>query len=513
MLNKYLDKEIYRILLFTVLILIISYFANYFEILFYRPQSIHFIRQTDSLSFVVNYFQNGMDFFSPQTFNLTTVDGKAACEFPILYYITAILYFVFGEHEFFLRLINISIVFTGFYYVTKLSYIFLQDWTYSFLITFLVMSSGVILYYTNNFLPDSASLGFSLIGLYHFVNYTKVNKRKSLIYSFSFLTLAGLLKATYMIFPIAVVGIFVIEIFGLKLSEKKIFNNFKLFVILSISSFVIVFAWYYYAISYNKINGDTYFLTHTAPIWELSKTRIYTILDLISNYWKNDYYYPTTFHTFFVLLVLSLVFIKKANKLLLVFTFIILLGSLSYFILFFEKFENHDYYGLLFIPVFLLIILNSFSIIQKLNNNKWVKAVLILGLLVLNILSFNYAIYRSTKRYTEFFKDNSIYEKFNGIKSKLDALNIDNNKTFVVLSDFTRNGSLYYMNKKGWTIKDTSSVSISELELAFKNNPDYLIITEDYFLQNSHIKNRDMIFVQKYKDISIYKLSDLNKFE
>jgi len=507
MLNKYLDKEIYRVLLFTIIVLVISYFANYFDILFFRPQSIHFIRQTDSLSFVANYFQNGMNFFSPQTFNLTPIDGKAACEFPILYYITAILYFIFGEHEFILRLINISIVFTGFYYVTKLNYLFLQNWIYSFLIAFLVMSSGVILYYTNNFLPDTASLGFSLIGLYHFANYTKNAKNNSLIFSFIILTLAGLLKATYMIFPIAIIGLFFIELIGVKISNKKIFNNIKLLIILSLSSFIIVFSWYYYAISYNKINGDTYFLTHTAPIWELSKINIYIILDLLSNYWKNDYYYPTTLHTIYIFIILSLIFIRKSNKLLFIFSIILLIGSLSYLILFFEKFENHDYYGLLFIPTLLFIVLNSFKIIQDLSNNKWAKTILIIGLLVLNILSIKYATYRSSRRYVQIYNDNYIFENFDGIKPQIDSLSIDNNNTFIVVGDFTRNGSLYYMNKRGWTIKDTSKISMLKLELALKGKPNYLITTEDFYLENNKIKTIKKDLVLTYNNMSIFKLN------
>ncbi len=506
MLSKYLDKEIYRILLFTAIVLVISYFANYLEILFFRPQSIHFIRQTDSLSFASNYFQNGMRFFSPQTFNLTTIDGKAACEFPILYYITAILYFIFGEHEFFLRLINISIVFTGFYYTTKLSYIFLKDWIYSFLITFLTMSSGIVLYYANNFLPDAASLGFSLIGLYHFANYTYKHKNTSLIFSFIFLTLAGLLKATYMIYPIAIIALFVIEIVGIKLSDKKIFVNIKLLFILSIISFSAVYSWYYYAIYYNNLYGDTYFLTHSTPIWELSKEKVYIILDLLSNYWKNDFYYPTTFHTIYILVVLSLIFIKKSNKLILIFTSILIIGSISYLILFFEKFQNHDYYVLLFIPVFLFLIVNSFNTLKKFKLNKWINIIIILWLLILNILSVKYAIYRSYRRYEQVYNDNYIYNKFDGIKSKIDSLKINNTNTFIVIGDETRNGSLYFINKRGWTIKDTSNVSVSELKLALKNKPDYLIATENYYLQNTNIKNlkKDLVFT--YNKMNIFKL-------
>jgi len=506
MLNKYLDKEIYRVLLFSIIVLIISYFANYFEILFYRPQSIHFIRQTDSLSFVKNYYENGMHFFSPQTFNLITTDGKAACEFPILYYLTAILYFIFGEHEFILRLINISIVFIGFYYVTKLSYLFLKDWIYSFLITFLVMSSSIVLYYANNFLPDIASLGFSLIGLFHFINYTKNKKNKSLIYSYIFLTLAGLLKPTYMIFSFAIIGLYFIELIGFKISNRKIYTSFKLLFSLSLASFLLVFSWYFYAISYNKISGDTYFLTNTTPMWKFSQDTIFSIFDIINKFWKNDYYPFYTFYFIYLSIAFNLIFYKNFNKLLKYFLPLLVLGGVSYFVLFFEKFKDHDYYILLFLPIIVFIFINSTLAINNFFNKKILKFAFYSFLLLLIGLSTRYGINNTNKRYTNEYVENYIFNKFEGIKPKLDSLKIDRKNTFIVIGDYTRNGSLYFMDKRGWTIKDTSNTAISELKTALKNDPNYLITTEDFYLENNNIKNIDKELILTYNKMNIYKL-------
>lgn len=61
-----------------------------------------------------------MNFFEPKNLNLASEGGKAVSEFPILYYLTACLYFIFGEKEFILRLINVSIVSVGFFYLFRL---------------------------------------------------------------------------------------------------------------------------------------------------------------------------------------------------------------------------------------------------------------------------------------------------------------------------------------------------------------------------------------------------------
>ena len=50
---------------------------------------MHFMRQTDSLLFLNTSIM--VFIFEPQLFNLKNIDGRAACEFPILYYITSLL--------------------------------------------------------------------------------------------------------------------------------------------------------------------------------------------------------------------------------------------------------------------------------------------------------------------------------------------------------------------------------------------------------------------------------------
>ena len=106
--------------IFWLALIIVFICLDFHQILFLRPQGIHFMRQTDCLSFVSNYFKNDFHFFEPQVFNLGSFGGKAVCEFPILYFFTAFLYLIFNEHEYFLRLITLSISSLGFFYLFKL---------------------------------------------------------------------------------------------------------------------------------------------------------------------------------------------------------------------------------------------------------------------------------------------------------------------------------------------------------------------------------------------------------
>ena len=92
--------EKYSNQIFVCFLIALYVILDFQTILFLQPQGIHFIRQTDCLSFVANYVNNGMHFFTPQVFNLHSADGKAACEFPVLYYLTALCYHAFNQHEF-----------------------------------------------------------------------------------------------------------------------------------------------------------------------------------------------------------------------------------------------------------------------------------------------------------------------------------------------------------------------------------------------------------------------------
>lgn len=269
--NDYLDK--YKYYIFFVILLLLYFFLDYHSILFYRPQGIHFIRQTDGLSFVANYYNNGAGFFEPQVFNLTSTEGKAACEFPVLYFITAQTYKVFGEHEFILRLITIIIVSSGFFALFKIMIHILEDILYALLFTCLFLSSTILLYYTNNFLPDAGALGFILMGWYYFfLSKNRINKY--ILISFLFFTLGSLIKVTYFVNPIAAAAsVMVSDVLPEKKRMEAIRIRSYLWLAFLVSSLLVI-SWNLYAIHYNAVNKDFYFLVSARPVWSMERKSI-----------------------------------------------------------------------------------------------------------------------------------------------------------------------------------------------------------------------------------------------
>ena len=76
---------------FLFLLFLIFFLLGFQVYLFLQPIGLHYVRQTDSLAFVDFYQNNGFNFFEPGGWFLGDSDGKTAGEFPVLYYLTAIL--------------------------------------------------------------------------------------------------------------------------------------------------------------------------------------------------------------------------------------------------------------------------------------------------------------------------------------------------------------------------------------------------------------------------------------
>ncbi len=491
-------------MLFLLILMIAYYILGYYQILFLRPEGIHFIRQTDSLSFVANYYKNGMNFFQPQVFNLQSIDGKAACEFPFLYYLTAIFYKVFGEHEFILRLITVIIVSLGLLSLFKFLSKLLNDVAYALILTFLFLSSTVLLYYTNNFLPDASAFGLTLIGWYYFYRFLQNrSNNKLLILSLIFFTLSSLLKVTYFLYPIsAILTLFVFD-FNNKVKMKQIIKTNISPIIFFLFSLTIIISWNIYAIHYNKENKDFYFLVSSQPIWNMSKEQIYETWSYITGYWQSRYYSVDTFHFFFAIIIAGFFVVKKSNKLVLTTTVFVTIGSLIYFLLFFAQFKHHDYYFITLIPAIIFIITNSFIALRNKFPKIFNSIIMKLLFLVMSIVSLNYAREKLNLRYEN--KD----DKFSKIgivlsdaKKQIDSIGIPQNSKFIIYTDKTPNGGLYFINRPGWNIQDTTYANRKNIDKFIKLGADYLLCTEN---NDTEFIDRHSIILTTDK-ITIYKI-------
>ena len=503
-----MKNQKYHTYLFLILLVIFYSILNYQYILFLKPQGIHFIRQTDGLSFVMNYYKGGFHFFEPQVYNLRSLDGKAACEFPILYYLTALLYFVFDEHEYFLRLITLLIASLGFVYLFKTILLLLKDSIYAFIFTFIFLSSTVLLYYTNNFLPDASAFGLVLIGWYFFFKFNLLEKKtRFLVISFAFFALASLLKITSFINPIAAfIALLCYDYMESKQLKFFMKRNLKTILLFG-SALLLVCCWNAYVKYYNIASNDLYFLTKPLPLWSLNGSQQAEVWDHISNYWYSQYYYQSTFHFFIIIILLGMLFLNKVNRRLMIPTLFLGLGSISFFLLFFKQFQDHDYYFITLLPGLILLILTCFIAIQQRFTviiNHWLVKIV---LLLLCILSLNYSREKLAQRYANKTDQiSNIGSKLAETKQDLDALGVPEKAKIILMSDKSRNGGLYFIHRQGWNLPDKTDRDLKEMDYFVKHGASYLIIIDKIYVPSTE----KWIKMSDKRGVAIFKLNKIN---
>ena len=521
-----------KIGIFFIFIVVTALFYDYPEILTYRPKSNHQWRQTDGASIALNYYADTLSFFKPATQRaLPNGNSKAVSEFPIIYFSVAILWRIFGYHEFIFRLLTLLIVYLGLFYLFKSLCLLLDDKFWAIGITSLLFSSPVLVFYSNNFLPNAPAFSFVLVGWYFFYKFIKENKNKYLFICLFFFLLAGLLKISSLISFCILLILFVID--RLKLlnanKDKHIFNNPVIQYISFIAVIIIIFGWYKFASNYNSKNVDGLFLQTISPIWSSDFGRINFILNCVFTFML-----PQLFNNFLLQLVLFLFLIliiynKRVNKILLIITVCSFMGCTAYFLLFYEHFEIHEYYqiDLLIFPLSVIVSFLHFlktNYLDFFNNkrNKYIFAVF-LFLSVIYCASYvrlkydasdifaRYAFYIDYRTKAKFENEladiHNRFEPCETVTPYLRSLGIKRTDKVIVMGDFSPNISLYLMDQKGFSNGSMEETADNfKLQTFKKLNTKFLILLDSSWLEKDFVKPYLNYKMGKFKTILIFDL-------
>jgi hypothetical protein len=499
----------YDSLFFFSCLIIFYSFIGYQDILFLPPQGIHFIRQTDSLSFAMQYFNTGYHFWEPAVFHLDGLDGKAASEFPVLYYLAALFYPFTGPHPVVLKSITLLIVSFGFYYSYLLIRELLKTKFYAFILTFIILNSLVLLYYSNNVVPDSSALGFCFIGCFYFykgINNSEQNRFLPL--SYLFFTLSCLLKITFFIIPFGLLLFFIIFLINKRsINSTKIRTEFFDVFVPFLSMCIICAAWIGFIKEYNFNNNSTLFLTKPHPIWEADSVLLKETWDNITGYWYNSYYDTDIFRFYFLTILVGFIVGILIKSIKVILPGILLCAGISIMILFYSQFRDHDYYFIVLIPVIFLMTVLSLEIVQNVYPGLFqltIPKIAITGLLIMSVINSKEKL---KERYTLKYDQYSISGKtlLNGNKI-LDSLGVTKNARVILLPEHSPNGGLLMLNRTGWTFPDTGKKSIKEFWYSVKSGGKYLICSDTTLLKNKTINNRIDIKIFENNNYKVYKL-------
>lgn len=431
------------------------------------------------------------------------INGNGACEFPIIYYLTACLYTIFGENDFLLKSIHLLIFGIGLFHTYKLVLLLLKDYFYAYIVPLFCLSSTTLVYYSFNYLPDIAALGFALSGWYYIFRYRKELKNKFLWFSMCFFLISSLLKVTYLINPIAIICLFIVEYFF-----DKTKNNFPTFTFLKISIGIgsilfIVGCWNGYVFLYNSQNQSTYFTTSIMPFWDLSVTERSLYWKDILGEWYKKYLAETSLHFFLGIILFILLFMKRLNKEIRWIIFFLFVGIVCYFVSFFQQFRYHDYYFLLLFPFIIFVLISFFMVFKTAVNNKKVTFLVKVLFLTVVISGLNYSRIKVSERYQ---KGNDLFSKIGFVlhenKDFISNLHLPKDSKIIIGPDASVNGGLYFIQRKGWIIKDLNDLTVAKIVNYKKQGATHLFIIGN----NSFELNKLGKKIAYNKNLCVYKI-------
>ncbi len=503
-------------LIFGIIFIALSIHFKFYETINLPPQSTDLWRQADCYSIALNYYQNGFHFFKPQVHFLFTQNGYAAGEFPLIYFISALLFKVFGVHYFLFKGLNLLIFFAGLYSLFKLALKLTNDLLFSCILSILYFCTPIIFFYANNFLSDVSALSFNIIGMLFFTSFLEENKKKKLIIAATCFALAGLLKASASIFLIAMMCALFTELFITK-TKSKFFNviqsnKLQLFLSLSLALFLII-AWYLYAINFNKSNQTVFFGTKAMKGWPIWENNINGLKESL-NYFRLIHVEILSVVNVFLFtfsFILIVAFIKRVDKFILLIWVFLFLGLTLFIAYFWKGFQDQQYYlvNLTILPV--LSILTAYKIVFSLQHNEKIIT-LTYAILIGSTL---FVIYTSKNVYKCYYKGGWRHQKLNEVyydsklETKLASVGIGAKEIVISLTDGTPNGTLSMLNRRGWSsygFNSKQAFSKASFESKIKMGASYLILNDTSLLSNPTIKYYAQTPLGNYKELYFYKL-------
>ena len=476
------------VLIMLFVILGISWYYDYPGILLKRPQSVHSWRQCDGASLALNYYQHGMHFFKPEVHLLNSDSGKtgyaAPSEIPVLYYFVAAVYSIFGYHDYIFRFINLLIFIIGLLYLFKLGKRVTGSGFWAGTVVILLFSSPLIIFYANNFLPNSTGLALSLVGWYYFYTYYESGNSRTFFVSVVFFLLAGCMKITELGGPVIILFLLVADrvLTGkLKLWTDK---DFLLKILSILLIFSLVAGWVLFAKHYNAMHKSSNFLTRSFPVWDLDPNGIRQVFRLVKSLWLADYYMPLTLYITGALMLFNLIFIHKMDRIIGISTVIYLAGFGFYLLMWFESLSHHDYFiiSLYILPVFIL--LNFFRFIHLAVKKNILKYSIKAAAVVFVFLNIAYGAKGNELRYTSVTNELPAHRDLHTITAYLRSIGIKPEDRVVFIPEVCIR-PLYFMNQPGWVLTpadrrgNSQAKSDSSLMQGFLKSGARYLITND----------------------------------
>lgn len=466
----------------TLLILLAFLVADGWHVIDYPPTSIHQWRQGDCMAYALNYFRKNTGLLTPSFFNLVVDDGRSISEIPILYYLAAKLYHVFGVHFWVLRGLTFLCYLVGLYYLYNCIRLWIKEPMAGISPVMILATTPYFYFYALNFLPNVPAIGLSFGGLYYLLMYEQTSLRKHLVFSTLFFIMSVLLKPTDGgILWLAYAGVVGKDIVFNKRRDKRVLPIIISSAIIALSLVV----WYKYANWYNAVNHNTLNLLGFYPIWDMTEVDIrYTIGWRMWDMWASSYQHRVMMSLLAIMLVVYAIKWKYLHPFLKFFTLFLIIGSTAYTILWFKAFSVLDYYQLINViaPTFVFITLLEYYyrvIAVKIDVKGSYAVATGLWLLVGLSIYHNYEVqYKRNTDPEDTYKKRSMFE----LQPCLRQMGISAQDTIISIPDITPNVTLVAFGNPGYTsFFGDDGITLSHFK---GHGARYLLVNDSTYLSN-----------------------------
>ena len=476
-------------------------YYDYFGLLCAPPVGTHIWRQTDSLSFAWCYWKNGLDFFHPQILNRSFGNGYAVSEFPVLQYIIAILYSVFGFHWWISKAVYLFIYFSGLAALFKIANFYIKKIFWSFFISLLFFTAPSLVFYSNSCIPDPAALSFSFIGLSLFLSYQEKDKKYFYWLSMLFFCLAGLMKITYLLLFFSAFSAWFLLPSSDMPSRITFLKKHAGYILIIIA---VNLLWYVWSDNYNRLNDHIYFLNKINPVWNESTQKGYIFKRTITEWALRFFSAPTNYLFLFSLLLVPFGW-KKGSKFLSLSTLLLLFGSVAYYLLWYLQFLVHDYYTILFYALYLFAFLNML-ILADIKFPQFLQSYTI-KLMAIILLACNMIHVKSDLQMR--YKEADLYpaDKYlpdKGLVPYIRSIGIKDTDYVVVSTDGSPQIILCALQNPGFTEFCIGQYTPEKIKVMKKKGAKYLILIQKDIYGELTVNLGKPLGL--YKEVTIYKL-------
>ncbi len=477
------------ILLSIVLISVLMHFEHFSKDL----MSIHVWRQTQTQSTTINFYEEDMNIFNPRRNDRGDTEGIFRMEFPLMQWIVACLYKVFGNHIIITRIFMFLIGLLSILGLYKLLDALFHNTVLSVIGAWAFNFSPSFYYYTINPLPDNLALCCSIWGLALFFIWYQNKESKYLLLSSLLLSIGALCKLPFIIYYIVPLSYFLYTAVKNGINFRMIYQSIGAFIFS-----LLPIAWYLAVIP--NWDGNMIvkgmFNSNESVIQILDffqHNLISTLPELLLNYGS----------VLFFLAGFYFLFKEKSYRN----PKFILLLSLSIMCLIYYFFEAnaiakiHDYYLFPFYPLlFILVAYGAFKLYSF--KIRFFKYVTIFLLLILPLTCYFRMHVRWNPDSPGFNKDLLVYKTELREAVPKDALVIAGND----LSHFI---FFYYIDKKGWAF-DSDMLTSEKVKSSIEKGAKYIYTDSEVILNQIDIVKYFDKLIFEGGTIKVFSLKDLN---